>query len=89
MLNNRYTGKNASGVQKKDITTGRADIFAVQFENFLANPLGIGVGNGKYERKKSLKKVTAASHNEVGRLLEEHGFIGLLLLIIINYNPFI
>ena len=27
MLNNRYTGKNASGVQKKDITTGRADIF--------------------------------------------------------------
>jgi len=87
MLNNRYTGKNASGVQKKDISSGRADIFAVQFEKFMDNPLGIGVGNGKYERKKSLKKVTAASHNEVGRLLEEHGFIGLLLLIILTTIP--
>ena len=88
MLNNRYTGKNASGVQKKDITSGRADIFAVQFENFLVNPLGIGVGNGKYERKKRLKKVTSTSHSEIGRLLEEHGYIGLLLLIILTTIPF-
>ena len=51
MLNNRYTGKNAIGVQK-DITTGRIDIFEIQFDNFLNNPLGIGVGNGKYERLK-------------------------------------
>ncbi len=87
MLNNRYTGKNASGVQKKDITSGRADIFAVQFENFLVNPLGIGVGNGKYERKKSLKKITSTSHSEIGRLLEEHGYIGLLLLIILTTIP--
>jgi O-antigen ligase len=86
MLNNRYTGKNAAGVQK-DITTGRIDIIAIQFENFLANPLGIGVGNGKYERQESLKKVVGASHNEVGRLLEEHGLIGFILLILLLTIP--
>jgi O-antigen ligase len=86
MLNNRYAGKNAAGVQK-DITTGRADIIAVQFENFIANPLGIGVGNGKFERQESMKKVTAASHNEVGRLLEEHGLIGFILLILLLSIP--
>jgi O-antigen ligase len=86
MLNNRYVGKNVAGVQK-DITTGRADIIAFQFENFIANPLGIGVGNGKFERQNSLKKVTAASHNEVGRLLEEHGLIGFFLLTLLLTVP--
>ncbi|TXD49136.1 O-antigen ligase family protein [Polaribacter sp. IC073] len=86
MLNNRYTGKNAIGVQK-DITTGRVDILQIQMENFLENPLGIGVGNGKYERLNQGEGVTGASHNEVGRLLEEHGYIGLLLLIILLVVP--
>lgn len=86
MLNNRYTGKNAAGV-KKDITTGRADILSVQVENFFENPLGIGVGNGKYERLKRIEHVTGASHNEVGRLLEEHGFIGLFLLYLLLSIP--
>ncbi|MFK8059952.1 MAG: O-antigen ligase family protein, partial [Polaribacter sp.] len=86
MLNNRYTGKNAIGTQS-DITTGRIDIFKVQFDNFLDNPLGIGVGNGKYERQKKTEHVTGASHNEVGRLLEEHGYIGLFLLIMLLTIP--
>ena len=86
MLNNRYTGKNAVGIQK-DITTGRIDIFEVQFDNFLKNPLGIGVGNGKYERLKSIEHVTGASHNEVGRLLEEHGIIGFFLLLLLMIVP--
>ena len=86
MLDNRYAGKNAIGVQK-DITTGRVDILETQGLNFLDNPLGIGVGNGKYERMNSTKKVTAASHNEVGRLLEEHGIIGLILLIVLTTIP--
>jgi len=81
MLNNRYTGKNAKGVQKKDITSGRIDILAKQIESFLDAPLGIGVGNGKYKRQSEVKHVTAVSHNEVGRLIEEHGVLGLGLLI--------
>lgn len=86
MLNNRYTGKNARGVQK-DITTGRLDILELQVDNFLDNPLGIGVGNGKYERLKRIEHVTGASHNEVGRLLEEHGLIGFFLLLLLLIVP--
>ena len=86
MLNNRYTGKNATGVQK-DITTGRVDILQIQMENFLENPLGIGVGNGKYERLNKGEGITAASHNEMGRLLEEHGYIGFFLLILLLIVP--
>ncbi|KGL63247.1 O-antigen ligase family protein [Polaribacter sp. Hel1_85] len=89
MLDNRYTGKNASGIQKKDITTGRSDLLGYQFTNFLDNPLGIGVGNGKYERMKSNRHITAASHNEVGRLIEEHGLIGFILLLILLIMPLI
>ncbi len=86
MLNNRYSGKNAAGVQK-DITSGRADIISIQLENFFETPFGIGVGNGKYERLKRIEHVTGASHNEVGRLLEEHGYIGLIILFILLGVP--
>ncbi len=81
MLDNRYAGKNARGVQKEDITSGRIDIINIQFKNFLSEPLGIGVGNGKYKRQLSNENIAATSHNEAGRLIEEHGLIGLILLI--------
>jgi len=87
MLDNRYTGKNARGVQKADISSGRVDILDRQIKSFIDNPLGIGVGNGKYKRRLSSNKVTAASHNEVGRLIEEHGVIGILLLMGIIIIP--
>lgn len=86
MIDNRYAGKNKIGV-KEDISSGRIDIIQIQFNNFLEYPLGIGVGNGKYERMNSLNHVTAASHNEVGRLLEEHGIIGFFLLLILLLIP--
>ena len=87
MLENRYAGKNSIGVQKKDISSGRLDIIESQTTNFIKNPMGIGVGNGKYERLSELKKVTGASHNEIGRLLEEHGILGFLLLVLLLLTP--
>ncbi|GGG99499.1 ligase [Polaribacter pacificus] len=87
MLYNRYAGKNALGVKKKDITSGRALLLQEQMSSFIYNPMGIGVGNGKYKRELSEKSVTAASHNEIGRLLEEHGLIGLILLILLLFIP--
>ena len=89
MLDNRYTGKNAAGKQKEDITTGRGDLLFFQFTSFFEHPLGIGVGNGKYERMKSNQRITAASHNEVGRLVEEHGLIGFVLLLLLLIMPLI
>ena len=87
MLDNRYTGKSAKGFKTEDVTSGRADIFELQFENFIDNPLGIGVGNGKFKRKFNVHEVTAASHNEIGRLLEEHGYIGFFLLLLLLIVP--
>ncbi len=81
MLDNRYSGKNASGIQKKDISSGRVDILEEQINSFIANPIGIGVGNGKYKRQALSSDITAASHNEIGRLIEEHGIFGLVILI--------
>jgi O-antigen ligase len=81
MLDNRYSGRNAVGKKKEDISSGRVAIFKKQMENFITTPLGIGVGNGKYKRQLSQEHVTAASHNEIGRLIEEHGVIGFIVLI--------
>lgn len=81
MLDNRYSGKNARGVEKSDATSGRADIIDVQFKNFILNPFGIGVGNGKFKRQQLDSNITAISHNELGRLIEEHGVFGLIILI--------
>ena len=87
MLDNRYAGKNANGVQKEDISSGRVDILAEQIASFVDNPLGIGVGNGKYKRQGAIGHVTAASHNEVGRLIEEHGIIGFIILLLLLSLP--
>ncbi|WP_298880748.1 O-antigen ligase family protein [uncultured Polaribacter sp.] len=88
MIDNRYAGKNSIGVKKKDVSAGRSEIINMQIESFNESPIfGIGVGNGKYKRINSGKKVTAASHNEVGRLIEEHGLLGLIALLILLILP--
>lgn len=87
MLNNRYTGRNASGIKKKDATAGRLDIITTQLESFRDAPIfGIGVGNGKYVRQTKVNKAIA-SHNELTRLIEEHGLIGLVMLILLFVVP--
>ncbi|MGY5354040.1 O-antigen ligase family protein [Wenyingzhuangia sp. IMCC45467] len=87
MLENRYLGKNTKGEQKEDMSSGRLDIFEEQFNTFMENPVfGIGVGSGKYLRKEEFDgEITAASHNEMSRLLEEHGLIGLFSLLLLFY----
>ena len=87
MLLNRYTNRNAAGEVKKDISTGRITLFVTEFEAFLDNPFfGLGVGGGKYYRQEKLDKL-AASHNEVSRLLGEHGMIGVIVLILLLLIP--
>lgn len=93
VLTNRYLGKNTSGEDKKDITSGRTDIIKDQLTNFYEHPiLGIGVASGDYGRKEKYDgAVMSTSHNEVTRLVEEHGLIGvlsLLLLIIASFYNF-
>jgi O-antigen ligase len=87
MLKNRYTNKNAAGIEKKDITTGRATIFETDIEGFLTHPFfGLGVGGSKFYRLDKLDSY-AASHNEISRLLSEHGMIGLVILFLLILVP--
>ncbi|PIV16442.1 MAG: hypothetical protein COS42_10035 [Flavobacteriales bacterium CG03_land_8_20_14_0_80_35_15] len=86
MIENRYTGKNASGVKKEDVTAGRVDIFQAQLAAFYASPLvGVGVGGGKYFKQSGAESNT--SHDEIGRLIAEHGLIGIFMLILLFITP--
>jgi hypothetical protein len=88
MISNRYAGKNAKGIQKKDISAGRGAIFNAQLESFYESPFfGIGVGNGKYKRMETNVNITAASHNEISRLFEEQGLFGIIALFILLIKP--
>lgn len=83
MIINRYTNKNSAGIEKKDFSTGRIKLFVTEVEAFFENPFfGIGIGGSKFYRQEKLNRL-AASHNEVSRLLSEHGVIGILILFLL------
>lgn len=87
MIENRYLNKNAAGVEKEDITTGRGDLVAIEIQAFFENPfLGIGVGKSKQYRLDRTGTL-AASHNEMSRLVSEHGALGILSFIILFFTP--
>jgi O-antigen ligase len=89
MVDNRYTNKNARGVLKKDISAGRIDIFKTEWNGFIENPFfGIGVGTGKFVRGEELG-LRSASHNEMSRLLGEHGALGLIMIFILFFVPIV
>ncbi len=86
-LQKRYANQNARGEDKKDITTGRKDIFLLEFEEFINSPfLGVGVGRVKDLRFQKTGR-HAASHNEMSRILSEHGLLGILAFLILLLVP--
>lgn len=86
-IEKRYSNKNAVGQVKKDVTTGRGDLFMLEFEEFKNNPfLGIGVGRAKDLRFQKTG-IHAASHNEVSRIISEHGLLGILGFLILLFLP--
>ncbi|OEK08863.1 hypothetical protein A8C32_00885 [Flavivirga aquatica] len=86
-IEKRYTNKNAAGKEKKDITTGRGDLFFLEFEEFLNNPFfGVGVGRVKNIRFQKTG-IHAASHNEMSRIIAEHGLLGILSFLILVLTP--
>jgi len=87
MLINRYANKTAKGIAKKDISTGRVKIFKSELGEFMEHPFfGIGVGSGKFYREETMDR-EVASHNEISRLLGEHGVIGLGILVLLIVVP--
>lgn len=87
LIENRYANENALGVAKEDVSTGRKDLFLTEMEAFTESPIiGIGVGKNKGYRFDKTGRV-AASHNEISRLLAEHGSLGILALCILLFVP--
>lgn len=89
LIENRYENRNAAGVLKEDITTGRVELVTTELMAFYHHPfIGIGVGKGKEYREETLG-FGIASHNELSRLLSEHGLLGLFALLILIFVPIV
>jgi hypothetical protein len=89
LIEKRYANQDAKGRIKKDKLGGREAIMNADLKIFLDNPiLGVGVGIGKEARKESYG-TEVASHNEISRMLSEHGMFGILGLLILVVTPFI
>lgn len=88
MIYNRYSGRNALGEKEEDITTGRIKILSKELDAFLKAPLlGIGVGRTKFFRAQETGRYGLPTHNEVTRLLGEHGIFGILAFILLLFTP--
>lgn len=89
LINKRYANEDALGRTKKDRLGGREEIMDAEFKIFMDNPVtGVGAGMGKAVRKESFG-MEIASHNEMTRMLSEHGLMGILGMLILLVTPFI
>lgn len=89
LIGKRYANQDARGREKKDRLGGREQIMNEEITLFLENPiLGVGAGMGKEIRKETFGE-EAASHNEITRMLSEHGLFGIFGLLLLCITPFI
>jgi len=87
LIENRYESRNAAGELKSDITTGRVELLETELHAFYYNPfIGIGVGAGRAYREENLG-IEINTHNEISRLLSEHGLLGVFALLILIFVP--
>ena len=89
LVGNRYANEDALGREKEDISTGRVELFVNEFQGFQEHPfLGVGASGMKQERLEE-SGLTIVSHNEISRLLSEHGIFGVFILIILIFKPLV
>lgn len=89
LIDKRYNNQNVSGTQKEDVSSGRTELFAYEYQAFKENPIfGIGVGKVK-EYRFSRTGIEAATHNELSRIMAEHGLLGIIAMSILVILPFL
>ena len=89
LIEKRYANQDARGREKKDQLGGREQIMNEELKLFMDNPiLGVGAGIGKEKRKETFGE-EVASHNEITRMLSEHGLFGIFGLLILGVTPFV
>jgi hypothetical protein len=87
LIDKRYANQDAAGREKADLSTGRLELLNSELEAFYEQPItGIGVGKVKEFRAEKTGRVSA-THNELSRILSEHGISGLIALMILIFAP--
>jgi O-antigen ligase len=87
LIDKRYANQDKRGRVKESLLTGREVIMEGEYNMFLDNPImGIGVGKAKENRLDAFGEVVA-SHNEITRMLAEHGLLGILALLLLIITP--
>jgi len=90
LIENRYSNKDALGRKKESQLTGREDIMASEIEMFKNNIIfGVGAGKGREIRQEMGFGSGVNSHDELTRMLGEHGLFGLIGLIILFLVPIV
>jgi hypothetical protein len=89
LINKRYQNQDAAGRVKESQFTGREDVAINEINTFLENPIfGVGVGKG-VEVREAQTGVFILSHDEITRMLAEHGSLGIFGLLILVITPLI
>jgi len=89
LIDKRYANQDALGREKKDVSTGRKQLIEGELAAFIENPfVGIGVGRSKEIHEEKLGYISA-THNEISRMLSEHGILGIFALFILLITPLV
>lgn len=89
LINKRYANQDVRGREKRSKLSGRETLIASEMQMFWDNPiLGVGVGRNREIREKETG-IQSASHNEITRMLAEHGSLGLIDLLILLLTPLV
>lgn len=87
LIDKRYANQDAKGRVKESQFTGREDVAMEEINVFLDNPFfGVGVAKGVEVRKATTGDGTL-SHDEITRMLAEHGSLGIIGLLILFFTP--
>ena len=87
LIGKRYANQDAAGRAKETQFTGREEIARDEIDIFLKNPVfGVGVGKGA-EVRRGESENAPLSHDEITRMLAEHGSLGVLGLLILFFTP--
>ncbi|MBP2283022.1 hypothetical protein H4V97_001340 [Flavobacterium sp. CG_23.5] len=89
LINKRYANQDAKGRTKEDRFTGREEVAKSEIDMFLKNPIfGVGVGKGT-EVRLAETGTSVLSHDEITRMLGEHGSLGVMALLILFFTPLV
>ncbi len=89
LIEKRYANQDGAGRVKQSKFTGREEIMEKELDIFFKNPiLGVGVGKSA-EVRQERDGAFAATHNELTRMLAEHGSLGVLALLVLFGSPFL